>query len=108
MGKLERPDARIDVRGEAAKPGAGSAVTVLYFASVREGIGLATEKVRPPATVTTLGQFVAWLRKQGPAYDAALAPELRIRAAVDRIHANPATPIAGAEEIAIFPMMTGG
>ncbi len=106
MGRLERPDT--GTGRDAGQATAGRAVTVLYFASVREGIGLGKETVRPPATVTTLGEFVEWLRKRGPAHDAALAPELRIRAAVDRIHANPATPIAGAVEIAIFPMMTGG
>jgi molybdopterin synthase sulfur carrier subunit len=58
--------------------------------------------------VITVSQFIEWLRQRGPAYDAGLAPELRIRAAVDRVHANPTTPIAGAAEIAIFPMMTGG
>lgn len=58
--------------------------------------------------MTTLGQFVEWLRTRGPAYAAALAPELSIRAAVDRIHGNPETSIAGAAEIALFPMMTGG
>jgi molybdopterin synthase sulfur carrier subunit len=108
MGRLKRPDLGIGAGGETGQSGGGRAVTVLYFASVREGIGLGKETVSPPASVTTLGQFVDWLRKRGPAHDAALAPELSVRAAVDRIHANPATSIAGAEEIAIFPMMTGG
>jgi molybdopterin synthase sulfur carrier subunit len=105
MGKMERP--HIGAGGDAGLP-VGRVITVLYFASVREGIGIGRETVHPPAAVTTLGQFVEWLRQRGPAHHAALAPGLRIRAAVDRLHADPATPIAGANEIAIFPMMTGG
>jgi molybdopterin synthase sulfur carrier subunit len=31
-----------------------------------------------------------------------------VRAAVDRVHAKPDTPLAGAAEVAFFPPMTGG
>lgn len=83
-------------------------ITIRYFASVREGIGVADEKAHPPVSVDTVGRLIDWLRGQGPHYAAALAPELRIRAAVDQMHAKPETPISGAREIALFPMMTGG
>ena len=84
------------------------AITVRYFASVREGIGMGEETVSLPDDVDTIEAFVGWLRSRGPLYDAALAPDLRIRAAIDQVHAAPETPIKGAREIALFPMMTGG
>ncbi len=83
-------------------------VTVRYFASVREGLGMGQEMIDLPDTIATVGDFFDWMRSRGPAYDAALSKELRVRAAVDRLHANHETSVRNAEEIAIFPMMTGG
>lgn len=85
-----------------------SPVTVRYFASVREGIGLGTEELELPASIATVGDFLDWMRARGPVYGAALAEGVRIRAAVDRVHASPETLLGDAREIAIFPMMTGG
>ncbi len=81
---------------------------VLYFASVREGVGKEQEVVEIPAEIATVGDFLAWLRGRGPEYAAALDDGLAIRTAVDRVHATAETPVRGAAEIAIFPMMTGG
>ena len=83
-------------------------VTVRYFASVREGLGMGQEMIDLPDTIATVGEFLDWMRSRGSAYDAALSKELRVRAAVDRLHANPEASVRNAKEIAIFPMMTGG
>ncbi len=82
--------------------------TVLYFASVREGIGMASETMALPDAVATVADFLSWMRDRGPAYRAALGEELRIRVAVDKVHAEPDTALHGATEIALFPMITGG
>lgn len=84
------------------------ALTVRYFASVREGIGVGSEIVELPEEVATVSDFLDWMRARGPTYDAALADSSSIRAAVDRLHATPDTEMQGAGEVAIFPMMTGG
>ncbi len=81
---------------------------VLYFASVREGVGKGQEVLEIPAEVATVGDFLAWLRSRGPEYAAALDDSLALRTAVDRVHATAETPVRGAGEIAVFPMMTGG
>jgi molybdopterin synthase sulfur carrier subunit len=83
-------------------------VKALYFAWVRERIGLAEEEIAPPASVTTVGELVAWLKRRGENYAAAFANEGAVRAALDRRHARPDQPIAAAKEIAFFPPMTGG
>jgi sulfur-carrier protein len=83
-------------------------VTILYFAWVREKIGRASEIVEVPATVTTVADLVLWLRSRGPEYLAAFAKPEVVRAAIDRAHVKPSSPIAGAREIAFFPPVTGG
>ena len=83
-------------------------VKVLYFAWVRERIGKAEEDLEPPQSVETVEQFVTWLAGKGDEYAHAFANARVIRAALDRVHAEPGAKIAGAREIALFPPMTGG
>jgi sulfur-carrier protein len=80
----------------------------LYFAWVRERVGKAEEELDPPATVTTIGDLIAWLSKRGEGYAHAFDKPLGVRAALDRVHARNDVRIAGAKEVAFFPPMTGG
>ncbi len=80
----------------------------VYFASVRERIGLTEEEIFPPAGVATVAELIGWLSARGEGYAAAFANAATIRAAIDRNHARPDSPIAAAREIAFFPPMTGG
>ncbi|MFE1599614.1 molybdopterin converting factor subunit 1 [Methylobacterium sp. ID0610] len=81
---------------------------LVYFAWVRERIGRPDETVEPPETVATVGDLVRWLKGRGEEYAYAFENEGVVRAAVDRVHAKPGTPVAGAREVAFFPPMTGG
>ena len=81
---------------------------LVYFAWVRERVGLSEETVTPPAGIETVADLVGWLRGRGEAYAHAFETEGVVRAAIDRVHAKPGSPIAGATEIAFFPPMTGG
>jgi len=81
---------------------------VLYFAWLREKIGLGGEDVLLPPEVETVGALIAWLRGRGPGYAAAFADQKLVRCAVDQDFAGPEAAIAGAEEIAFFPPVTGG
>jgi molybdopterin synthase sulfur carrier subunit len=81
---------------------------VLYFAWLREKIGTGQETVTPPETVTTAAQLMDWLAGRSPAHAAALAERAAIRVAVDQRHARADESIAGAEEVAFFPPVTGG
>jgi molybdopterin synthase sulfur carrier subunit len=83
-------------------------VKVRYFAWVRERIGRPEEVVEPPQGVTTVGDLVEWLKGRGPEYEHALAEPRAIRVALDQVHAQRETPIAGVSEVALFPPMTGG
>ncbi len=84
------------------------AVAILYFASVREAIGVAREEVSPPADVTTLAALIDWLAGQSPAHAAAFADRQRLRAAIDQDMASLDALISNAREIALFPPVTGG
>jgi len=81
---------------------------LLYFAWVREAVGVAEEQVSPPATVDTVAALVAWLADRSPGHAAAFADPTRLRAAVDQAFVPLAAPIADAREVAIFPPVTGG
>lgn len=81
---------------------------LVYFAWVREAIGLDGEDVALPDAAHTVAALLDWLAARTPGHAAALADRARIRVAVDQQLAAPATPIAGAREIAIFPPVTGG
>jgi molybdopterin synthase sulfur carrier subunit len=83
-------------------------VKLVYFAWVRERVGRPEEEVEPPAGVATVADLVRWLKGRGEEYAYAFENEGVVRAAVDRVHAKPDAPLAGAREVAFFPPMTGG
>lgn len=82
--------------------------TLLYFAWVRETIGVDTETLALPATLTTVADLLDWLALRSPGHAAALANRARIRVAVDQQFAIPETALGTPREIAIFPPVTGG
>ena len=83
-------------------------VKLVYFAWVRERIGLPEEEVELPPAIATIADLVGWLKTRGEEYDYAFENEGVVRAAIDKVHARPDAPLAGAREIAFFPPMTGG
>ncbi|HEV7438950.1 MAG TPA: MoaD/ThiS family protein [Methylobacterium sp.] len=81
---------------------------LVYFAWVRERVGKAEEIVTPPAGIATVADLIGWLRGRGEEYAYAFENAGVVRTAIDRVHAKPEAAIAGANEIAFFPPMTGG
>jgi sulfur-carrier protein len=81
---------------------------VKYFAWVRERIGKSEETLEPPASVRTIEELKTWLARRGETYAHAFERPKVIRAAIDHVHVKPDATIAGAQEIAFFPPMTGG
>jgi len=81
---------------------------LVYFAWVRERVGKPEETVDVPAGVTTVAELAGWLATRGEEYAYAFENPGVVRAAIDKRHVKPDTPIAGAGEIAFFPPMTGG
>ncbi len=81
---------------------------ILYFAWVRERIGMGEEQLDPPAGTATVADLVTWLAGRSAGHAAAFADPARLRAAVDQAFVPMDTPIAGAREVALFPPVTGG
>ena len=81
-------------------------IDVLYFAWVRERIGVPKERVETDAA--TVADLVAELRGREERYEAAFADLSALRVAVDQELTEFDAPIAGAREVAFFPPMTGG
>ncbi len=79
---------------------------VLYFAWVRERIGLPKETVTTDAE--TVADLVAELRAREDRYDLAFSDLSALRVAVDQELSDFDASIKGAREVAFFPPMTGG
>jgi molybdopterin synthase sulfur carrier subunit len=79
---------------------------VLYFAWVRERIGLPRETVETSAA--TVADLVEELRAREERYAAAFADLSALKVAINQELVDWSTPLEGALEVAFFPPMTGG
>lgn len=87
---------------------AAGTIKLLYFAWVREKVGVTEESIALPAGIETVADLLAWQKSRGPEFADAFSRPQVIRAAIDRAHVKLNAPIAGAREIAFFPPVTGG
>ena len=81
-------------------------MNVLYFAWVRERIGMPRETV--DTTATTVNELVAELREREERYAAAFADTTALRVALDQELSDFEASLEGVREVAFFPPMTGG
>lgn len=81
-------------------------IEVVYFAWVRERIGLPRERVETQAA--TVADLVAELSAREERYAAAFADISALRVALDQELSEFDAPLAGVREVAFFPPMTGG
>jgi molybdopterin synthase sulfur carrier subunit len=79
---------------------------VVYFAWVRERIGLPRETVQTEAA--TVADLVTELRAREDRYDVAFSDVSALRVAVDHVLTDFDAPLDGVREVAFFPPMTGG
>ncbi len=81
-------------------------IDVLYFAWVRERIGVPRETVDTQAA--TVADLVAELIARDDYHAAAFADLRALRVAVDQELTGFDAPLKGVREVAFFPPMTGG
>jgi len=79
---------------------------VLYFAWMRERIGVPKEEVETNAA--TVAELVEELRGREERYALAFSDMAAVRVAVDQELVEIDTPLTGVREVAFFPPMTGG
>lgn len=92
--------------GRAAPDHQQRQLTLRYFASVREGLGLASEVLH--TTAPTVAALRAQLQARGGAYAQLLADAQPVRVAVNQAMAQDHTPLPQGAEVAFFPPVTGG
>jgi molybdopterin synthase sulfur carrier subunit len=80
-------------------------IRILYFAGLKETLGLPGETIELPAGVATVGALRDWLIGQGRA---ALATAKNLRCAVNQDMAKLDAAIQDGDEVAFFPPVTGG
>jgi len=85
-----------------------SVVRVLFFARIREQLGLASMEVAYSESVSTLASLQQQLVAQGGARWQAVLGEKNVLAAVNQEEAEPDQPLADGDEVAFFPPVTGG
>lgn len=83
-------------------------VKILYFAGLRETLGLAEENLATlPPGVADAADLRAWLCDRGNEWGA-LGPGKAVRMAVNQTLANATTGVRDGDEVAFFPPVTGG
>lgn len=81
-------------------------IDVLYFAWVRERIGLPKERLETSAA--TVAELVEELKSREDRYAAAFGDTSSLRVALDQELSDFDAPLEGVREVAFFPPMTGG
>ena len=82
-------------------------VKTLYFAGLREALGVAGEEIALPPTVGDVAALRAHLAARGEPW-AALATTRNLRAAVNQRMAAESAAVRDGDEVAFFPPVTGG
>jgi molybdopterin synthase sulfur carrier subunit len=80
---------------------------LLYFAKVREAIGIDGE-TREVATKTTIAQLIDQMAAENARYADAFSDRSKLRFALDQQMVREGALLDGASELAIFPPVTGG
>ena len=81
-------------------------IEVLYFAWVRERIGIPREKVTTDAA--TVADLIEELKAREERYALAFSDLRALRVALDQELSDFSAPLGGVREVAFFPPMTGG
>jgi len=81
---------------------------LLYFAWLRERVGLAEEEPEVPAEIGDVAGLIRWLAGRGDNFARAFADLSVVRVAVNQEYVGLDQEIAPGDEIAFFPPLTGG
>ena len=82
-------------------------IKILYFARIKESLGVGQESIDMPSDTSNVAALTAWLRQRGAAWQNELAPGKALRVAVNQSMVGMDAPINDGDEIAYFPPVTG-
>ena len=83
-------------------------LTLRFFASLREGLGLSEEVITAPSEVKTISDLRVHLIQRGNPWDEVLAGTKVIRCALNQQMVKDSVPLEEGAEVAFFPPVTGG
>ena len=83
-------------------------VKVLFFANLRERLGIDAEVVDIPLSASTVAGLRLHLMQRGGAWQEVLSDMKVVRVAVNQDMASANAPLNPGDEIAFFPPVTGG
>jgi molybdopterin synthase sulfur carrier subunit len=83
-------------------------IRILYFARLREDMGIAGEMFELPAAVSDVKSLRGQLIARGGASATALGQGKALRVSVNQDLARDDTPVKAGDEVAFFPPVTGG
>ncbi|MGH7490737.1 MAG: molybdopterin converting factor subunit 1 [bacterium] len=81
---------------------------LLYFAWVRQKIGVSEEDFASPASVRDVTTLIEALRKRGTGYAEAFSDVSLLRCAVNQQYVDLNAHVGTDDEVAFFPPVTGG
>lgn len=83
-------------------------IRIIYFARLREDMGIAEEMYDLPGETRDVGGLRAQLAARGGASAKALGEGKAVRVSVNLELARSDTPVKAGDEVAFFPPVTGG
>jgi molybdopterin synthase sulfur carrier subunit len=83
-------------------------IRILYFARLREDMGIAGEMFDLPAGICDVKSLRAQLVVRGGTWATALGSGKAVRVSVNQDLARDDTPVKAGDEVAFFPPVTGG
>ncbi len=83
-------------------------ITILYFAWLRERVGLNEEALALPGGHVSVADLTDMLAARGGGYASAFQNRRTIRCAVNQEFADATAVIRDGDEVAFFPPVTGG
>jgi sulfur-carrier protein len=83
-------------------------IEILYFARLRERLGLDRERLTLPADVGNVAELLSYLRTRGAIWADCLGENETVMAAVNQELARPDAVLGEGDEVAFFPPVTGG
>lgn len=83
-------------------------IQLLYFARLRDVLGVDRETIDLPSPMSTVGDIRAWLGRRGGPWLSELVESPALCVALNREYVSDDVAINDGDEIAFFPPVTGG
>lgn len=84
------------------------AIDILYFASLRERLGIERESLQLPPEVGDLGALLDLLRGRGGIWAEIFDGDQRVLMAINQEMAKAGDTVRDGDEVGLFPPVTGG